>query len=476
MCGIAGVINFENSTEIVLSILEIQKNRGIEGCGVYLNHKIITSENILELKVNEKSNLVLGHNLHSIVSRVFQPIKKKGVLVSNCEIYNWKSLAEKYSLKVNNDSELLIELLDKFEIEKVLEEIDGDYSFAYLRDNKLYLARDIFGVKPLFYFHEKDKFVFASEKKSLVNLGEVSELNPREYLVYDIEKNKLEIVEREFEYTDKVLKKSYNEIKEKTKDLLINAIKKRVPQNQTIGILFSGGIDSTFIAYVLKNLGVKFKCYSAKVKGGNIKEAEDVVYSLEIAKKYNFDLEIVEVTTKELEEYTREVVKTIEDREYIKVSVALPFHIACEKAKKDGVKVIFSGLGSEEIFAGYRRHKQSEDINLECYKGLLDIYKRDLYRDDVITMKNSIELRVPFLDRDLVNFSFKIPVKYKYDKTIDRNKIILRDIAREMGLDEKYSERRKKAAQYGSKFDKGLLRLAKDSNKGKQEFLDELEL
>ena len=76
----------------------------------------------------------------------------------------------------------------------------------------------------------------------------------------------------------------------------------------------------------------------------------------------------------------------IEDSNVVKVGVALTFYAACEQAKKDGCKVIFSGLGSEEIFAGYKRHKDSFDINKECLSGVLKIYERDLYRDDVITM------------------------------------------------------------------------------------------
>ncbi len=70
------------------------------------------------------------------------------------------------------------------------------------------------------------------------------------------------------------------------------------------------------------------------------------------------------------------------------------------------MRVLFSGLGSEELFAGYERHLKSSDINKECYNGLLNIYERDLYRDDVVTMFNNIELRVPFLDRDLISLAF----------------------------------------------------------------------
>ena len=241
-------------------------------------------------------------------------------------------------------------------------------------------------------------------------------------------------------------------------------------------MLFSGGVDSTYIAIVLKKLGVEFTCYTAKVEGGKIEEAPDLIYAKKIAKDYDLDLKIAVIETQKLEEIVIDVVKTIEDRNYIKTSVALPFYLACKKAKEDGVKVMFSGLGSEEIFAGYNRHKKVEDANKECLEGLKILYVRDLYRDDVITMKNNIELRLPFLDKELIKYALNIPVKYKLSKDKVDSKLILREIAKELGLNEEYAMRQKKAAQYGSKFDKGLLRLAKDFGGSKEEYMNSLEV
>ena len=149
----------------------------------------------------------------------------------------------------------------------------------------------------------------------------------------------------------------------------------------------------------------------------------------------------------------------IEDSNVVKVGVALPFYLACEMAKKDGCKVIFSGLGSEEIFAGYERHKQSSNINLECVSGLLKMYERDLYRDDVVTMFHSLELRLPFFDKELVDYALKIPAKYKLTDTT--SKYVLREIALARGILSEIANRKKVAAQYGSKFDYAIEKLAK---------------
>ncbi|MEC8221066.1 MAG: asparagine synthase C-terminal domain-containing protein, partial [Nanoarchaeota archaeon] len=217
-----------------------------------------------------------------------------------------------------------------------------------------------------------------------------------------------------------------------------------------------------------------------------------LIYADEISRKHFLRFHVATTHVDELEQQTIDVMNLIEDNDYIKVSVALPFYLACKRAQEDEIDIMFSGLGSEEIFAGYRRHKQAKDPNQECYEGLKIMHQRDLYRDDVITMNFTQELRVPFLDKELINYALSIPAKYKLDlEKIEeikdeveakpylnsevRSKIVLRDATREhTKLEEKYLERQKKAAQYGSKFDKGLARLAKNAKMQKQDYLDML--
>jgi len=173
---------------------------------------------------------------------------------------------------------------------------------------------------------------------------------------------------------------------------------------------------------------------------------------------------------KEVPEYLKKIVPLIEDSSVVKAGVGLTFYVACEMAKKDGIKVIFSGLGSEELFAGYERHKKSDNINKECISGLIKIYERDLYRDDVITMANNMELRLPFLDTKLADYALKIPEKYKLKE--EQTKIVLRDVSVNLGYDKEFSQRKKKAAQYGSKFDRAIEKLTrKQGFKTKSEYL-----
>ena len=456
MCGIIGVFGKDNAVKLVSDGLSLMSYRGEDGNG------------IAEIK-SENGILVFGHCLHSIIGNISQPIKDNGVFVSNCEIYNWKKLALKYSIKCDNDAELLFKILEKSNNEKFivncLSELDGDYACAYYINNKIYLFRDVFGVKPLWYGLE-DGFAFSSEKKVLENIGynNVEDLNPRKVLVYDLNNKSVSFLNRNFFDLTPVISDDYGYIKKKTGGLLINAIAKRIPDCK-FGLMFSGGVDSAFIALILKNLGVDFECYVAVVDEPGLKEAEDLDFSIRLAKIIDLKLNVIKISLNEVEAVLKDIPRIIESSNVTKVGVALPFYFCAKKAHTDGCKVLFSGLGSEEIFAGYERHLRSTDVNKECFSGLLWIYERDLYRDDSLTMFNNIELRVPFLDNDLTAYSLRIPSKFKIDK---HTKQILRDIAFDFGLPKEFSYRKKRAAQYGSNFDKAIDKLFKKSKFSKK--------
>jgi diphthine-ammonia ligase len=441
MCGIIGLFNCKDAQEQIKAALAVLKNRGKDGQDTY-----------------EKDGNVLGHTLHAVVSHVPQPIKGKGVLATNCEIYNWQELNSKYNLKAKNDAELLLKFLDKFSIKKI-DELDGVYAFAYWYKDELILARDIIGVKPLWYSYNPEEFSFCSEKKVLLKIGKstVQELNPRQILKYDLKSKNVEVIVRDFFTYLPEHQQSYEKIKDETFNLLSEAIEKRIP-NKKFGLLFSGGVDSTFLAHYFKQKGYDFTCYTA-VLDTETAIPKDLVYAQKIAKQLDLKLKIKKIKLEELPPYLQKVVPLIEDSNAVKTSVALTLYLACEMAKKDDCKVIFSGLGSEEIFAGYERHKSSANINQECVSGLIKMYERDLYRDDVLTMANSLELRLPFLDKNLIKYCLKIPEKYKFKE--GQGKYIFREITFEKGLDKEFAFRKKVAAQYGSRIDNALGRLSK---------------
>ena len=120
MCGIIGILNNKEAKTKIKTALAMLKNRGQD------------ASNSLEINKNS----FFGHTLHAVVNHVEQPLQGDGTLITNCEIYNWKELSEKYDLNAKNDAEFLLKFLDKYSLEK-LDELDGVYAFAYHNKNKI---------------------------------------------------------------------------------------------------------------------------------------------------------------------------------------------------------------------------------------------------------------------------------------------------------------------------------------------------
>ncbi len=474
MCGIVGVFNDDDSVTKAVAALDLMQDRGKSGYGVATKDKILFEKQLPDLKKKasrEAAESAVGHCLHALIGFVPQPIKHKGILVANNVVYNWKELDSRYKLDAMNDSDAIIKLIEKkSDILSAVDELDGAFAFAYWKDDKVTLCRDIFGVRPVWYSIQGTRFAFASERKALDKIGftDAKELNPREILIFDTKTSKIEILSRKFYSITPEIKKDEERIKKELTGLFLDSLTKRIPE-QEFGILFSGGVDSTLIAKVCKDLGLEFTCYTAALESET--DAEDIKFAKKAAEKLGLKLKIKTIKLEEVEDYLKKVVPLIEDNNVVKVGVGLTFYVASQMAKKDNIRVMFSGLGSEELFAGYERHKQSSNVNNECLSGLLKIYERDLYRDDVIMMNNGIELRLPFLDSKLAEYSLRIPSKFKIDDK--QNKKIIRKVAEMLGVPIEFSQRKKKAAQYGSNFDKAIEKLAKKSGlKSKSAYLD----
>ena len=261
--------------------------------------------------------------------------------------------------------------------------------------------------------------------------------------------------------------------KRKLKDLIEKAVTTRAPTKK-FGILFSGGVDSTLIAFLCKKHNFDFTCFTV-----GLENSQDIEYAKIIAKKYDFDLKYKIFSLEEFENTIKETIKILQSNDIIWVSVGSVVYAASQLALQNNIKLLFSGLGTEELFAGYKRHEDAlknndfESVHKESWNGLKNMYTRDLLRDYKIAKHLGIELRTPYMDINIIKTAMQINPMYKLDKI--NKKIILREIAEDFGLEKEFAQRKKKAAQYGSNFVKGIDKLAKKHGfTTKKEYLQSL--
>ncbi|MCK9150666.1 asparagine synthase (glutamine-hydrolyzing) [Methanobacterium alcaliphilum] len=485
MCAIAGIFG-EDISKDLKDILISLKHRGPDGSGLFIDGEVLHGE-IKQMDFPEGS-VGLGHNLLSIVGcQSSQPIiEDNQVLVCNGEIYNFREIKEELNEEFTTDSdcEVILKLNNSFEgenllssIRKTMQKLDGDYAFALWDGQNLVLGRDPVGVKPLYYGEIKGKIkAFASEKKALWKIGimEVHTLPPGHIRLND---QLISVEELPLNgsppYQKDPESKTFNLqqidaelLKRDLKHALIRSVEKRITGLENVGLIFSGGVDSTILACILKNLPVKTTLYTV-----GSENSQDLGYALKAAEILNLDIR-TQIVTEDVVKYNLEpVLSAIEEFNVMKIGVGMPTYLAAKMAKEDHQKVVLTGQGADELFAGYNRYlmdysQKGEDTQDVLKKDIANIYHVNLQRDDAVTMAHGVELRVPFLDREVIKAAFNIPFKYKIlDENDKIRKHMLRQVAVDLGVPEFIAQRPKKAAQYGSGINKILIKkVLKDFN------------
>jgi asparagine synthase (glutamine-hydrolysing) len=264
---------------------------------------------------------------------------------------------------------------------------------------------------------------------------------------------------------------------------LFESVKKRVSGFNRIGIIFSGGIDSVVVAYLAKQMVPEVICYTSGIKDSN-----DIVNSIEIAEKLGLKLEVKEWTETDVENIIPQIINVIEDDNMGQVEVAIPIYGAVKLAHEQGIRVMLTGQGADELFGGYSWYskivqKYGYDKIMEyMIQDLKLLYKETLEREDKITMSESIELREPFLDTDLIDTVLRIDPRLnihnngnKYDNL---GKRVHRKLAEKIGIPKEIAYRIKEAAQHGSGLHSTLDALAKKNGftqlNVKSSYLDKL--
>jgi len=384
MCGILGT-NFISDN--FSSALSFMNNRGPDNSSV-INHK----------------NYQFGHTRLSIIDvddeanqpMVFDDI----VIVFNGEIYNFKELiiSENLSCKTSSDTEVIIRLYQKFGID-FLNKLNGMFSFVIfdIKKEKYFCARDRYGKKPFFYYFKDNKFIFSSSIKSIIKiLGTTPSFNKvalSQYLQYFVSLNDLtfynDIMKLEassymtLSNNEIFIKKyykvnTYKQISDEKialndiEELLYKSIDSRLVGDVEVGSLLSGGIDSSLISTLYTNMSGK-KIHTFSVGYSDYKNYSELDYAKLVSNDINSIHHPLEITKRDFLDVFDDVIDALEEPHAD--SAAFPLFCLTKLINKNGIKVVLSGEGSDELFLGY-----------DNYSKFLKYYE---FKDSLSTSQNS---------------------------------------------------------------------------------------
>jgi asparagine synthase (glutamine-hydrolysing) len=473
MCTICGHFaqNGKVTSTDIYDMLKKMAHRGPDRHGTYLDGKIFRVGTIdgLRNELFDKSHIALGHSRLQIVGkeRATQPyVSCDGtlVLIHNGEIYNYQKLntllCHEHDIKTSSDSEVIVHLLEETyrgdlldAMKKVVGLLDGMYSIAVSDGRSIVVARDPIGKKPLYYIRNGDTVFFASEKKALWNgKDEPLGLNPGDILKLDDSGPEVhEGFHLQFPQIDIV---DFREAVGLYKEVLIAAVRKRLTglNESHIGVIFSGGIDSVLISKLLQRDGKNIICYCTGTEASG-----DILAAVTVAKDLGLELKTTIIHQGMVKDLLPEIIQNVEESGLLQVEVAIPMYLAAKLAAEDDIRVMFTGQAADELFAGYPWYNDvlAEFGYLRLHERLWEdltfLYTDTLEREDKLTMAHSIELRAPYLDRDVIQTAMRISPRLKIEGPEDTlRKRVHRQAAVELGVPPYLAYRVKDPAQSGS--------------------------
>jgi len=427
MCGIFALCNYTKLyPKLSEALIEDSFNEG-KGRGPEFSTLMLAS---IDLKFGFHRLAINGIN-----SEANQPININNVsIICNGEIYNYKELYNflKIKPKTDSDCEIILHLYMKFGVEKTLQLLDGVFAFVLLDNNKghMYVARDPYGVRSLYYTKNDDLLGFASEMSMIHKLSnsDVMHFPPGSYMQLILPHNispKWQIIKtvkyhnHAFSVISLDETHNFHEIFDNVKTLLTKAVYKRCStSDRPIACLLSGGLDSSLIAalvnqyHKINNLPT-LETYCIGIKGSvDIENAEKVARFL--GTKHTSVL----ISEEDFIDAIPEVIKTIESYDTTTVRASIGnYLIAKYISENSDAKVIFSGEGSDELTGGYLYMNQAPncvEFDLECKRLLSDIHIFDVTRGDKCISSNGLEPRIPFLDRNFVQYYLSLPMNVRY--------------------------------------------------------------
>lgn len=298
-----------------------------------------------------------------------------------------------------------------------LTRLNGIFAFIIYSpgDNTVFAARDRLGVKPLYLTQEGTVLYFASELKALIGLtNETQEILPGHYWEGGRQNAYYLISESIGSRLD------YKSTVNKCNELLHRSVKRQVNTDLPVGVVFSGGLDSAIILYLANLYHNNVTAYTVGVAG-----SADVEFAQRLCEELGIKIVISDVERVDLMRSIRDGIYISEQFEPVDITDALTIHSAFSRMKGDGIRIALSGDGSDELFAGYDFFLGASDRRALQLHKVKNLYRTDLQRVDRMSMFNTVECRVPFLDNDLFDFIISAPMEFHVRDGF--TKVLLRD-------------------------------------------------
>ena len=354
-----------------------------------------------------------------------QPLQRNKLsLICNGEIYNYKKLATLLSLnmKTESDCEVILHLYEKYGMHHTLELLDGVFSFVLI-DRELdmaWIARDPYGVRPLFYGKHGEAFVFASEMKMML-ANDIKQFQPGSVSQYVVDP--LTSV-----YTCTISEEHYfsgyhisPEIVDKDAAVIAvhaavcTAVAKRVKcTDKPIACLLSGGLDSSIIAAVVS----KYSKTPLHTYSIGLSHSEDLGYARIVASHIGSVHHEVIVSEDDFFNAIPAVIEGIESYDTTTVRASVGNYLIGKYIKEhSNAKVIFNGDGADEVAGGYLYFDNAPnayEYDKECKRLLKSIHFFDVLRSDRAMALHGLEARTPFLDKAFVRTYLSIPATIRF--------------------------------------------------------------
>jgi len=316
----------------------------------------------------------------------------------------------------------------------------------------LQAVRFPFSLKPFYLHWDNGLLLFASEKKCMWTLGvdEILALQPGEMCTASREGGfqQINAVERTPPRVNRsVSRKSLiNRL-----GLLLRSSLERI-RSRNAAVLFSGGVDSSLIAKLANELCDTVVLYTTRTE-----DSHDKTIAGRSAQALGLELVEVEMQADAVWEALPSLLWATETSCLMDIEIALPFFLAARKASQDGLTLMVSGQGPDELFAGYARHLRLFDeggtnaLEEQLWKEVSMTHELNIERDERAIAFHSLEAIFPYLETSFVNLSMTTPGEWKVDPdSSPSQKILFRELARALGLPEEIAMIPKRATQYSS--------------------------